>query len=250
MINRYTKLLEIVNENKRIEVSKLAELLKVSQVTIRKDLGALEEKGLLKREHGYAVMTSSDDINSRLAFNYDIKRKIAHLASELVSDGETIMIESGSSCALLAEELAYNKKDITIITNSTFIASYIREGNAKVVLLGGDYQPESQVVVGPLTRKSVKDFFVDKLFVGTDGYNSKIGFTGKNLMRTETVKAMAESADKIVILTVSSKFSERGVVSQFRTDEVDYVLTDTNIPEDVLESLRKEKVQVQMVSIE
>ena len=250
MINRYTKLLEIVNENKRIEVSKLAELLKVSQVTIRKDLGALEEKGLLKREHGYAVMTSSDDINSRLAFNYDIKRKIAHLASELVSDGETIMIESGSSCALLAEELAYNKKDITIITNSTFIASYIREGNAKVVLLGGDYQPESQVVVGPLTRKSVKDFFVDKLFVGTDGYNSKIGFTGKNLMRTETVKAMAESADKIVILTVSSKFSERGVVSQFRIDEVDYVLTDTNIPEDVLESLRKEKVHVQMVSIE
>ncbi len=250
MINRYTKLLEIVNENKRIEVSKLAELLKVSQVTIRKDLGALEEKGLLKREHGYAVMTSSDDINSRLAFNYDIKRKIAHLASELVSDGETIMIESGSSCALLAEELAYNKKDITIITNSTFIASYIREGNAKVVLLGGDYQPESQVVVGPLTRKSVKDFFVDKLFVGTDGYNSKIGFTGKNLMRTETVKAMAESADKIVILTVSSKFSERGVVSQFKTDEVDYVLTDTNIPEEVLESLRKEKVHVQMVSIE
>lgn len=250
MINRYTKLLEIVNENKRIEVSKLAERLKVSQVTIRKDLGALEEKGLLKREHGYAVMTSSDDINSRLAFNYDIKRKIAHLASELVSDGETIMIESGSSCALLAEELAYNKKDITIITNSTFIASYIREGNAKVVLLGGDYQPESQVVVGLLTRKSVKDFFVDKLFVGTDGYNYKIGFTGKNLMRTETVKAMAESADKIVILTVSSKFSERGVVSQFRTDEVDYVLTDTHIPEDVLESLRKEKVHVQMVSIE
>lgn len=249
MINRYTKLLEIVNENKRIEVSKLAELLNVSQVTIRKDLGALEEKGLLKREHGYAVMTSSDDINSRLAFNYDIKRKIAHLASELVSDGETIMIESGSSCALLAEELAYNKKDITIITNSTFIASYIREGNAKVVLLGGDYQPESQVVVGPLTRKSVKDFFVDKLFVGTDGYNSKIGFTGKNLMRTETVKAMAESADKIIILTVSSKFSERGVVSQFRTDEVEYVLTDTNIPEDVLESLRKEQVHVKLVSI-
>lgn len=249
MINRYTKLLEIVNENKRIGVSKLAELLNVSQVTIRKDLGALEEKGLLKREHGYAVMISSDDINSRLAFNYDIKRKIAHLASELVNDGETVMIESGSSCVLLAEELAYNKKDITIITNSIFIASYIREGNAKVVLLGGDYQPESQVVVGPLTRKSVKDFFVDKLFVGTDGYNSKIGFTGKNLMRTETVKAMAESADKIIILTVSSKFSERGVVSQFRTDEVEYVLTDTNIPEDVLESLRKEQVHVQLVSI-
>ncbi|MFT8351684.1 DeoR family transcriptional regulator [Clostridium saccharoperbutylacetonicum] len=248
MTNRYTKLLEIVNKSKRIEVSKLAELLKVSQVTIRKDLGALEEKGLLKREHGYAVMTSSDDISSRLAFNYDIKRKIARLASEFVRDGETVMIESGSSCALLAEELAFNKKDITIITNSTFIANYIREGNAKVVLLGGDYQPESQVSVGPLTRKCVKDFFVDKLFIGTDGYSSKIGFTGKNLMRTETVKAMAESADKIIILTDSSKFSERGVVSQFKIDEISYLFTDDNIPEEVFENLKKEKVEVQMVS--
>ncbi|WP_238915866.1 DeoR/GlpR family DNA-binding transcription regulator [Clostridium sp. YIM B02555] len=249
MTNRYTKLLEIVNKNKRIEVSKLAELLKVSQVTIRKDLGALEEKGLLKREHGYAVMTSSDDISSRLAFNYDIKRKIARLASELVRDGETVMIESGSSCALLAEELAFNKKDITIITNSTFIANYIREGNAKVVLLGGDYQPESQVSVGPLTRKCVKDFFVDKLFIGTDGYSSKIGFTGKNLMRTETVKAMAESADKIIILTDSSKFSERGVVSQFKINEISYLFTDDNIPEEIFENLKKEKVEVQMVSV-
>ncbi|AQR97189.1 DeoR/GlpR family DNA-binding transcription regulator [Clostridium saccharoperbutylacetonicum] len=249
MTNRYTKLLEIVNKNKRIEVSKLAELLKVSQVTIRKDLGALEEKGLLKREHGYAVMTSSDDISSRLAFNYDIKRKIARLASELVRDGETVMIESGSSCALLAEELAFNKKDITIITNSTFIANYIREGNAKVVLLGGDYQPESQVSVGPLTRKCVKDFFVDKLFIGTDGYSSKIGFTGKNLMRTETVKAMAESADKIIILTDSSKFSERGVVSQFKINEISYLFTDDNIPEVIFENLKKEKVEVQMASV-
>lgn len=247
MTDRHTKLLEIVNENKRIEVAKLAEVLNVSQVTIRKDLDALEQKGLLRREHGYAVMTSSDDINSRLAFNYDIKRKIARLASEFVSDGETIIIESGSCCALLAEELAFNRKDITIITNSMFIASYIREGNAKVVLLGGDYQPESQVVVGPLTRKCLKDFFVDKLFVGTDGYSSKTGFTGKNLMRTEVVKSMAESANKIIILTDSSKFSERGVVSQFKIEEVNDLLTDSDIPNDILENLKKENVDVRIV---
>ena len=251
MTSRYTKLLEIVNENKRIEVSKLAELLNVSQVTIRKDLDVLCERGLLKREHGYAVTTStSDDINSRLAFNYNIKRKIANLASELVADGETVMVESGSSCALLAEELAYNKKDITIITNSIFIASHIREGNAKVVLLGGDYQPESQVVVGPLTKKCVEDFFVDKLFVGTDGYNSKIGFTGKNLMRTETVKVMSENANKLIILTESSKFSERGVVSQFKTEEVDYVITDDNIPKDVLGDLKNKNIEVKMVKVD
>lgn len=249
MTNRHTKLIEIVNSNKRIEVSKLAEILNVSQVTIRKDLGMLEEKGLLRREHGYAVISSSDDINSRLAFNYEIKRKIAQLASKLVSNGETVMIESGSCCALLAEELAYNKRDITIVTNSVFIASYIRKAPfAKVILLGGDYQKESQVLVGPLAKKGAEDFFVDKLFVGTDGYNPKIGFTGKDLMRTETVKAMGKNANKIIVLTESSKFHQQGVVAQFKTEEVNYVLTDNNISEDVVELLKKDKVEVQIVS--
>ncbi|AGK95646.1 DeoR/GlpR family DNA-binding transcription regulator [Clostridium pasteurianum] len=249
MTNRHTKLIEMVNDNKKIEVSKLAEILNVSQVTIRKDLGMLEEKGLLRREHGYAVISPSDDINSRLAFNYEIKKKIAQVASNLVSNGETVMIESGSCCALLAEELAYNKRDITIVTNSVFIASYIRKAPfAKVVLLGGDYQKESQVLVGPLAKKGAEDFFVDKLFVGTDGYNPKIGFTGKDLMRTETVKAMGKNANKIIVLTESSKFHQQGVVAQFKTEEVNYVLTDNNISEDVVELLKKDKVEVQIVS--
>lgn len=249
MANRQTKLLDIVNNNKRIEVTKLAEILDVSQVTIRKDLDMLEQKGLLHREHGYAVMNYSDDINSRLAFKYDIKRKIAVLASKFVSNGETVMIESGSCCALLAEELAYNKRDVTIVTNSVFIANYIREAPyAKVVLLGGDYQSESQVVVGPLTVKGAESFFVDKLFLGTDGYNPMIGFTGKNLMRTETVKAMSKNADKIIILTESSKFSQQGVVPQFKTEEVNYVLTDNKIPEDRLKLLRENEVNVEMVN--
>jgi len=248
MIKRQIKLLEILSDNKRIEVTKLAELLKVSQVTARKDLSILEQKGLLRREHGYALINSSEDINNRLGFNYEIKRKLACLASELVSNGETVMIESGSSCALLAEELAYNKKDITIITNSVFIVDYIRKAPfVKIVLLGGDFQPESQVLVGPTTRNCVKEFFVDKLFVGTDGYIPSIGFTGKNHMRVETVKAMAKSANKIVVLTDSSKFLQQGVVSQFKTEEVDYVITDNNISLDTLKQFKKDNIDVQMV---
>ncbi|WP_075979973.1 DeoR/GlpR family DNA-binding transcription regulator [Bacillus massilinigeriensis] len=251
MINRHSKIIEIVNGHKKIEVSKLADLLDVSQVTIRKDLGILEEKGFLRREHGYAVVGSSDDINRRLAMNYDIKRKIAHLAAHLVKDGETIMIESGSSCALLAAELANNKRDVTIITNSVFIATFIKDAPfAKVILLGGDYQTESQVLIGPLAKKGAADFFVDKLFLGTDGYSPNIGFTGSNLSRTETVQAMARSANRVIILTDSSKFSQHGVVAQFNIEEVDSVITDANIPDNILKELRDKKVHVQMVQVD
>jgi len=248
MNKRYSKLLELVNACGRIEVTLLSERLEVSQVTIRKDLALLEGKGLLKREHGFAVMISSDDINNRLAFNYDVKSKIAIKASSIVENGETVMIESGSCCALLAKELATNKRDVTIITNSAFIASYIRKcPYAKVVLLGGDYQTESQVVVGPITRKCIDSFYVDKLFVGTDGFTEKMGFTGKNHMRAEIVRAMAENAKEVIVLTESTKFLKQGVVVQFKTNEIATIVTDNGIPEEVSELFAENNIDVQVV---
>lgn len=249
MINRHAKILDLVNANKKIEVTKLADELSTSQVTIRKDLDMLEKKGLLKREHGFAVMVASDDINNHLAFNYNLKREIAIKAAELVNNGETIIIESGASCALLAEEIALRKYDVTIITNSAFIASFIRKAPfVKIVLLGGDYQNESQVVVGPMVKKCIENFHVDKIFVGTDGFHKNVGFTGNNHMRVETLKSMAEQANKIIILTESSKFVQQGVVAQFKANEVDYVFTDSNIPEETLTFLQAQYVNVQTVN--
>ena len=170
---RHSQLLNIVNQKKRVAVTELAKALDVSEVTVRKDLNLLEQKGLLRREHGYAAMTASDDIANHLSFNYERKRLIAHRAAESIHNGETVMIESGGCCALLAEELAANRRDITIITNSAFIADFIRkQPNAHVILLGGEYQNESQVMVGPMIRNCVKDFYVNhSLLVLTDSTN-------------------------------------------------------------------------------
>ena len=145
MNKRQTKILELLTQNKKIEVTKLSELLGVSQVTIRKDLDALSESGMLIREHGYATLNKSDDMNIRLAYHYQQKQQVAKKAVESIQHGETIMIESGSCCALVALEIAKTKKDVTLITNSAFIADYIRKHTAiKIILLGGEYQHESQ----------------------------------------------------------------------------------------------------------
>lgn len=245
MIERHTKILDIVSENKKIEVNRLSEFLNVSQVTIRKDLDMLEERGLLSREHGYAVMRNVDDINNRMAVRYDTKLRIAKEAAKSVISGETVMIESGSSCVLLAEQLAQEKRDITIITNSAFIASFIREtAIGRIILLGGEYQKESQVMVGPLVRTCAKEFYVDKLFVGTDGFVPDIGFTGGDMMRTEAMKAMAKSARKVIVLTDSSKFMRQGVVVQFGLSEVSSVYTDDEIPGETKMLLREAGIAV------
>lgn len=248
MNERQTKILDLLTKSKKIEVAKLSELLNVSQVTIRKDLVQLESSGIIIREHGYATINDSDDMNTRLAYHYENKQKIAKKAAELVNNGETVMIESGSCCALLALELVQTKRDITIITNSAFIADYVRKsGNVKIILLGGEYQNESQVMVGPITRKCVETFFVDKLFIGIDGFRKESGFTGNDYMRSETVKDMAKQAQRVIVVTDSVKFDQQGLVKLIDTKAIDTVITDENIPQESESYLNELDVHIEKV---
>ncbi len=195
---------------------------------------------MLIREHGYATLNKSDDMNIRLAYHYEQKQKVAKKAVESIQHGETIMIESGSCCALVALEIAKTKKDVTLITNSAFIADYIRKHTAiKIILLGGEYQHESQVMVGPMMRKCAEAFFVDKLFIGTDGFSIDTGFTGNDYMRCEAVKDMARQASHVIIVTESNKFHQKGVSNLIDLYQVSCIYTDQGIPQEVEEYLKK-----------
>lgn len=245
MQNRIHQILELLTEENKMEVSLLAEKLKVSQVTVRKDLDALESKGIIKREHGFAVLRSTDDINGRIAYHYETKRKIAVKAAEWIQDGDTIMIESGSCCALLADVLTSEKKDLTIITNSAFIADYIRgKANFQIILLGGIYQKDSQVLVGPMIRQCAENFCVDLFFIGTDGYSPRTGFTNRDQMRAQAVRDMALQAEKVIVLTESSKFSKHGIVPLNLKNQIKAVITDGEISDEMASELRMRDIDV------
>lgn len=244
MNERCLKIMEMLNEAGSLDVAALAQELDVSAVTVRKDLAFLEEKGLLRRQHGYAVRASQDDVGYRLIFNYEVKKRIAKRAAGMVKNGETIMIESGSTCAMLAAELTENKRDVTIITNSAFIAAHIRDfPGARVVLLGGSYEPDAQVMTGPLVKICAREFFVDKFFIGTDGYDVEQGFSNVNLLRAEAVRMMAESAKQCIILTDSSKFNRRGVVALMTARDVAAVVTE-EIPDNCRARLEESGVEI------
>lgn len=248
MTERQDRILEILAGSQRVEVSSLAEALAVSQVTIRKDLDQLEEKGFIRREHGFALFGPVDDVGRRLAINYEIKRKIARAAAETVEEGETVLVESGSCCALLAEELANTKPGVMIITNSAFIAGHIRGAPyANVILLGGQYQNGSQVTVGSMTSKWAEIFMSDKFFIGTDGFTEDFGFTGRDHLRTQTVRDMAQQANELIVLTDSEKFGRRGVEGLVRTEQVAAVFTDENIPSQKEGFLKERQVRVHKV---
>ena len=236
--NRSNEILNLLTQYRRINVAALSDQLGVSQVTIRKDLDRLAASGLVAREHGFAVLKDSDDVSSRLAYHYEQKKKIAQRAVEMVADGDTVMIESGSCCALLAAALSECKKNITIVTNSAFIAGYIRgKADVQIVLLGGIYQHDAQCMVGPMVRAGAENYNVRLFFAGTDGFSARTGFTNKDQMRAQAVRDMAHSCDKIVFVTESEKFASHGTVPLNLHGCELAVITDEALPEQTAAAL-------------
>lgn len=243
--DRESIILDLLTKQNRAEVTELSALLGVSQVTVRKDLDSLEQKHIIRRVHGYAELNSMDDINGRLAYHYESKKRIAEEAAKLVHDGDTVMIESGSCCALLALYLAEHRKNITIVTNSAFIADYIRsESGAQIVLLGGIYQPDSQCLVGPMVAEGARNYNVSYFFVGTDGWSERTGFTNKDQMRAQAVRDMSSFAAEIVFLTESEKFSSAGTVPINARGQAETVITDDRIPEAAKSGLQSRSIKV------
>lgn len=241
---RRRAILQRLTQGGRVEVASLAGLLGVSQVTVRKDLDELESRGFIRRAHGSAELNSPDNVSGRLAYHYEEKRRIALRAVDLVADGDTVMIESGSCCALLAALLAQAREDLTIVTNSAFIAEYVRVGRAQVVLLGGIYQRASQCLVGPLVRETAAQFHVGRFFLGTDGWSPETGFTNRDQLRAQAVRDMAASAEELVVLTESEKFSLMGPVPLRVPGQPGTVITDGGVPAQALACLREQGVRV------
>ena len=247
MARRDMRILEILTSEGKVEVAELSRRLGVSEVTVRKDLDLLRDKGLVVRQHGYATLANPNDVGGRLAYHYEEKLRIARAAATLVPDGSTIMVESGSCCALLARELADTKQGVTIVTNSAFVASYVRDSaRVSVTLLGGTYQRDSQVMVGPLVHTCASEFYVGHLFIGADGWVQGVGPTNADQMRADAVRSMAESAAEVVVLTESEKFGRRGAIPMRLVDKSLSVVTDATIPQEWQESLRRDGIGIHM----
>lgn len=157
------------------------------------------------------------------------------------------MLGDGACCTLLAEEIVLHKSDVTIITNSAFLASFVRKyPNAHVILLGGEYQNDAQVLVGPLIKDYAARFSVDKLFVSPDGFNEK-GFMVADLMRSEAIRAIAENAGNVIVLAEGATLNRKSHVLAFSLEEVACVYTDDLAEHEVLTLLEEHEVSTKVL---
>lgn len=247
MLNeRQSKILELLGSNDLPSVNELSAMLKVSAVTIRQDLNFLESEGLLKRVHGGAVLEDADDLTNRLGFNYDKKVRIARKAADLVNDGDTILIESGSTNALLARELI-RKKNVTIITTNAFIARQFRKNEqTSIILMGGIYQHGSESLVGKITKVCLDQINFDKAFIGIDGYTAKAGFTLRDLFRAEVSGYIIKKSCDTIIISDSTKFGKTGLTTICYPADIKHIATDNDLDKKYREEFRKAGIDLIM----
>ncbi|MBV8041679.1 DNA-binding transcriptional regulator YciT [Pluralibacter sp.] len=243
---RQQSILQMVIDKGRMSVADLARMTGVSEVTIRQDLNLLEKQSYLRRTHGFAVPLDSEDVETRMMTHFALKRELATFAASLVSPGETVFIENGSSNALLARALSEHK-DVTIITVSSYIAHLLKETPGEVILLGGIYQKKSESMVGPLTRQYIQQVHFSKAFIGIDGWQNDTGFTGRDMMRTDVVNAVLDKECEAIVLSDSSKF---GVVHPYpfdATKKVSRVITDDGLSAENQVQLQRAGLTVNIV---
>jgi len=244
MNERHNSILRILGKEGRTSVSTLSRMLKVSAVTIRQDLNTLEAEGLLKRVHGGAVLREADDLSDRLGINYEQKLAIARRVASCITEGETILIESGSVNALLARELVKEKK-VTIITTNVFIARQLRkEEKAGIILLGGIYQHHSESLVGRITRACLDQWNIGKAFIGIDGYTSATGFTSRDLLRAEISAYIVRKARDVYVVSDSSKFGREELSTICYPGDIRHLATDSNLEPAYLEEFRKAGIEL------
>lgn len=248
---RKQRILALLQSEGRVVVGSLSQTFGVSQITIRKDLDSLQERGLVQRSHGGALPPSSSalfdpSLQEKQQQRAPEKQRIAAAAVKLVTDGSCVMLDSGTTTAAIAKGLK-KLSSLTIITNAINIATEFGSTNFEVILTGGSLRKNSFSMVGSIAEDVLKEMHADILFLGVDGFDLEIGLTTPNLLEARVNRAMVASAQRVVAVCDSTKFSHRSLSRIVPVTALHHVITDTGLPESIAEALRNQNIEITLV---
>ncbi|MBG0832812.1 DeoR/GlpR transcriptional regulator [Planomonospora sp. ID67723] len=240
---RQQAILERVRSSGGVRVADLVRELGVSDMTIRRDLEVLSERGLLEKVHGGATAagpgsTEEPGFAAKSARQQPEKEAIARQAALLVRPGTAIALSAGTTTWTLAH-LVVDVPELTVITNSIRIADVFHRSpraDRTVVLTGGVRTP-SDALVGPVAVAAIRGLHVDTLFLGVHGMSARAGFTTPNLLEAETNRELVASAHRLVVPADHSKWDTVGISTIAALSEAHVVISDSGLPEEAREEL-------------
>jgi DeoR family transcriptional regulator of aga operon len=247
---RQALILELLDKTGVVRTTDLREVLKVSPGTIRADLRELETQGVLEIVHGGAVATRSANdsklrIDERARQNTDKKRRIGATASQLVINGQTLIVDSGSTTAEFINALTQTIDYLQIVTHGLNIATIAsRLANVEVLMPGGIVRSSTQTLVGPQVVSFFEMINAQVVFLATNGFSIEHGVTTANMLEAEIKRKIIQRADKIVLLADSSKYGKRQALRVMPIQELDVLITDRDLDEGIAQELAKLNIEV------
>ncbi|HWA96571.1 MAG TPA: DeoR/GlpR family DNA-binding transcription regulator [Terracidiphilus sp.] len=240
---RRTQILQILRSAGRVRVNELVTQFNTSAVTIRNDLNELAKRGLVQRSHGGAMLPDSilrePPVNERLKANAEEKRRIGTMAASMIRDGETIILDSGTTTLEIARQIK-KKRGLHIITSGVNIAAELLDArDSQVFIVGGTVRGESASISGRLAEEMFDQFSADKLFLSGAGCDPNFGVSGANLEEAMVNRAMLRIAREIILVADATKFSKRGMSRITSFSEIDIVISDTSLSEDIQSKVRE-----------
>lgn len=225
----------------------LCELLETSEATVRRDLEWLEQKGILERTHGGAILNQrmilEQEYQQRAQHHPEEKRRIGERAASLIEENDIVFINSGTTATQVLQHIHRDAR-ITVFTNNVSAAIDLGEPGFHYYLIGGEFQPRSNSLAGRFAIENLKQVYANKVILGVDGMSLKHGCTVPTNAEAEVVRQMIERTKGPVI--IATDHSKWGVVSNFQVaaiDEVDILVTDDKLDPSAIESLAAHDVE-------
>jgi DeoR/GlpR family transcriptional regulator of sugar metabolism len=230
---RRQKILELLQENGSARVRYLSETFSVTEPTIRQDLEKLEQDNLIIREHGGAYIKDYTGQVETLTLTHteqlQQKKKIGEKAATYVHNGDTLIIDSGSTTTGFARHIK-NRKELTVVTNALNIALIIgAEPTNEVIMTGGRFKAPTLSLTGETAAELFPRINADKLFLATRGFSIEFGLTYPGFSDLPVKKAMLDSAKTVILLADSTKIEVTAFASLGELDRVDLLITDDGI---------------------
>ena len=231
--SRHDRIITLVRKMRKVSVQDLTERLGVTRVTVRKDLSFLEEKGFLLRTHGGAVLAENSYRDQyflrREEQHIQEKKRIARKAADLILEDDTIYIDSGSTAALLAREIA--GESIRVLTNSLDVINILsRSKDSVLISVGGSFRKEAGSFIGPQAEGVLRHFSIDVAFLGSSGISSQGAFSSYNIFESQLKRAVLSSSKRKIILADSSKYGREAFSVFADSNDIDLLITDSNFP--------------------
>lgn len=232
-------IIEMLKSDGKVEIVQLSEALSVTPMTIRRDFDALEKQKKLIRTHGGAVAPQAliieKTFESKAGMAVAEKKAIALEAIEFVQDGMTVLLDSGTTTLEIAKLLKL-RKQITVVTNDIKIAVELMDSKLEIIVLGGRLQNDVGALFGSLTETTLRSIHVDLFFLGAHAVHSSFGITSPTFEKAALKREMNKSAEKIILVTDSSKFNQKAFSRVCDLDDITTIITDEKLPEDLIET--------------